>query len=107
MSRFASLMFMLFAMMLVVTRAEDAEEGDGDMASMIETLDTDKDGSLSLDEILQSFEADTESSEEREEKEKLVASIKEKFGAHDTSKDGKLDPSELKAFVNAFDDEEM
>eukprot|EP00928_Gymnodinium_smaydae_P008445 TRINITY_DN1307_c0_g1_i3.p2 TRINITY_DN1307_c0_g1~~TRINITY_DN1307_c0_g1_i3.p2 ORF type:complete len:137 (+),score=45.71 TRINITY_DN1307_c0_g1_i3:55-411(+) len=116
MSRAWSFLFALMAMLVVVSRAEDAEgeEEDGahseqeGMREMMQEMDTDKDGSLTLAEILASMESEnTEGeSEDQEEKKKLVEQIKTKFAAADANSDGLMPLEEWTAFVKAFETED-
>eukprot|EP00928_Gymnodinium_smaydae_P082884 TRINITY_DN66158_c0_g1_i1.p2 TRINITY_DN66158_c0_g1~~TRINITY_DN66158_c0_g1_i1.p2 ORF type:complete len:111 (+),score=44.52 TRINITY_DN66158_c0_g1_i1:73-405(+) len=110
MSRVWSSIFMVVVLMVGVTRAEDAEEGEeggeeAEMASMVAELDTDKDGALSLAEILKSV--NEEASEEGEDKEKLIATVTEKFATHDANKNDKLEAGEWKSFIQSFGDDDM
>eukprot|EP00928_Gymnodinium_smaydae_P091641 TRINITY_DN75372_c0_g1_i1.p2 TRINITY_DN75372_c0_g1~~TRINITY_DN75372_c0_g1_i1.p2 ORF type:complete len:117 (-),score=47.90 TRINITY_DN75372_c0_g1_i1:61-411(-) len=116
MARVWSLIFIVFAMMVSVTRAEDAEDvedaeeveeevgEEAAMASIIEELDTDKDGAVSLAEILQTSNYEDE---DGEDKEKLLATIKDKFAEHDVNKNDKLEVGEWMSFAQSFRSDEM
>jgi len=69
-----------------------------DIGSMVEDLDTDKDGKLSLDELVKDMERyDEDDTESKEEKQARIDTEKQKFKAADVDGDGFLSYEELPA----------
>merc|ERR1712232_1384580 len=86
---------------------EDAE--DEDPKEIIKQMDKDGDGKLSLTELYDGVLGDDEEKGDQDEQDKLKAKLQKHFKTSDSDGDQTLDEAELKALMEAFenDDEEL
>mmetsp|Transcript_68882 Transcript_68882/g.109276 ORF Transcript_68882/g.109276 Transcript_68882/m.109276 type:complete len:113 (-) Transcript_68882:44-382(-) len=99
--------FLLLQATLVRAQEDDTPEepDDDDMedpVKIMEQFDQDKDGALTMDEIMKEVEDEGDAEEQAEARTK----IQEHFDKADSNKDGKLDSVELPVMMNSLRAEE-